>query len=191
MSFLSAVGQITSSLRAGREMLISNQAPFVSVAPQIQVASSAFLEGGPIPVRYTISGEDISPPLTWGNLPSGTREVVLVLEDYDVPMPRPMVHAIVHGLGPEIEGLAEGALPSRNAAGLDPAPRLGKNGMGQERYDGPAALPGHGVHHYVFQVFALSRALEFESAPGKKELVEAMKDFVLGVGRLTGTFERE
>jgi Raf kinase inhibitor-like YbhB/YbcL family protein len=190
MGIVSAIGQITRDLRAGEEQLILNQTPFLDIPESIEIRSSAFADLEPIPEQYTISGEDISPPLEWGNLPSGTRELVLIVQDFDVPMPFPMVHLVAYGLSPSKQGLVEGALPSKNSAGLDPTVKLGKNGMGVERYNGPAALPGHGVHHYVFQIFALSKTLSFENAPFKKTVVEAMRDHVLAIGRLTGTFER-
>jgi Raf kinase inhibitor-like YbhB/YbcL family protein len=190
MSFLSAIGRITSSLRAGEETLILNQPPFSGIPAEIVVTSPAFKEGEAIPARYTVSGEELSPPLAWSNLPAGTREVVLIMEDYDVPLPKPVVHLIVHGLSGVSRGLVEGALPSPNVRGVDPIPRLGRNTLGFQRYEGPAALPGHGPHHYVFEVFALGRLLNFKDPPNKHEIVAAMEGIVLGTGRLTGTFER-
>ena len=190
MSFISAIGRISSSLRAGEETLILNQPAFAGVPAEIVVTSAAFKEGEPIPVRYTVSGEEISPPLAWSNLPAGTREIVLIVEDYDVPLPKPVVHLIVHGLAPASKGLVAGALPNPNGRGIDPTLRLGRNTLGFQRYEGPAALPGHGPHHYVFEVFALGRTLDFKAPPNKHEIVAAMEAVVLGTGRLTGTFER-
>jgi Raf kinase inhibitor-like YbhB/YbcL family protein len=191
MSLVSALGKMTRSLRAGEKTLILNQPDFASVPCTIDLSSSAFSEGEPIPIRYTVSGEDLSPPLAWQNLPAGTEELVLIIEDYDISMPKPMVHLIAYHLSPSSQELAEGALPSRNTGALDPSPKLGKNGLGFERYDGSAPPPGHGVHHYVFQLFALDRALQFDSAPGRKEMLEAIKGHVLATGHLTGTFERK
>jgi Raf kinase inhibitor-like YbhB/YbcL family protein len=190
MSFLSAIGRITNNLRAGEETIILNQAGFAGIPVSLGITSPAFKDGETIPARYTVSGEELSPPLKWSNLPVGTREVVLMMEDYDVPLPKPAVHVIVHGLSGGSKGLVEGALPSPNARGVDPIPRLGKNSLGFQRYDGPAALPGHGVHHYVFELFALGRPLELKEVPGRKEMVAAMEGGVLATGRLTGTFER-
>jgi Raf kinase inhibitor-like YbhB/YbcL family protein len=190
MSLLSAIGRIASSLRAGEETLILNQPPFAGVPATIEVTSPAFKNGEPIPARYTVSGEEISPPLKWSNLPDGAREIVLMMEDYDVPLPKPVVHLIAYGLSPASKGLVEGALPTPNVRGVDPIPRLGRNTLGFQRYEGPAALPGHGPHHYVFEVFALGRTLNFKAPPNKHEMVAAMEAIVLGTGRLTGTFER-
>jgi Raf kinase inhibitor-like YbhB/YbcL family protein len=191
MSLVSTFGRLTRGLRAGEDTLILSRPEFASVPTTIDVTSPAFQDGDPIPLQYTVSGEDISPPVNWSNLPSGTREVVLIIEDYDISLPRPMVHCIVYGLSPDVGGLGEGALPSRNAKAQDPVPRLGRNGMMFQRYDGPAAPPGHGVHHYVFEVFAVSKVLDFKSTPSKDDILAAIEGHVLATGRLTGTFERK
>jgi Raf kinase inhibitor-like YbhB/YbcL family protein len=190
MGFVSVIGQLTRHFRAGEDKLILNQPEFVSLPRTIRLTSSAFPDGEPMPEPHTVSGEDISPPLQWSNLPPGTRELVLFIEDFDIPLPPPMVHLIVYGLPPTSTGLEKASLPNRDRKGPHPLPKLGRNGMGFERYDGPAPIPGHGPHHYVFELFAVNKPLSFDRPPGKDEVLEAIKDHVLATGRLTGTFER-
>src|SRR6266508_1665447 len=43
--------------------------------------SDAFAADQAIPPRYTCDGEDISPGLSWGNVPEGTRFSILIMED--------------------------------------------------------------------------------------------------------------
>jgi hypothetical protein len=191
MSAISFLGRATRSWRAGEEKLILRRPEFAALPGTIEVTSTAFADGGPIPACYTVSGENLSPPLAWRNLPAGTRELALMVEDYDVPLPLPITHLLVYGLLPAGRGLAEDALPSANSPGFDAVPLLGKNARGKLRYDGPGALPGHGPHHYVFEVFALDCWLSFDRAPNKADMIAAMKGHVLATGRLTGTFERE
>lgn len=50
------------------------------------VTSTAFNEGGMIPKQYTCDGEDISPPLTWSNVPDETKSLALICDDPDAPM---------------------------------------------------------------------------------------------------------
>ena len=50
-------------------------------SPQkILVESSALKNDQPIPKDYTADGRNISPPLTWSNVPAGTREFAVILE---------------------------------------------------------------------------------------------------------------
>ena len=43
----------------------------------ITVTSTSFPPHGPIPKKYTEDGENISPPLAWTGVPSGTVELAL------------------------------------------------------------------------------------------------------------------
>ena len=102
-----------------------------------------------------------------------------------------MVHLIALLLDPGSGAVPEATFPSRSSDGFPSAIQLGRNGLGFARYDGPAPPPGHGIHHYVFQLFALGQRLELSGAPSRNDLVKAMNDHVLALGVLTGTFERE
>ncbi|MCI0597372.1 MAG: YbhB/YbcL family Raf kinase inhibitor-like protein, partial [candidate division Zixibacteria bacterium] len=58
----------------------------VAVAPQpaaFKVTSSAFQEGGRIPVPYTCNGLNISPPLAWAGAPAGTESFAIICDDLD------------------------------------------------------------------------------------------------------------
>ena len=52
----------------------------------IKIQSQAFDEGGIIPAKYTCDGANISPPLSWSNVPEGTRSFALICDDPDAPM---------------------------------------------------------------------------------------------------------
>ena len=56
--------------------------PIAGIVPRpmavLTVDSNAFTPGGPIPVRYTADGENVSPPLTWSAGPAGTIGYALV-----------------------------------------------------------------------------------------------------------------
>lgn len=51
------------------------------------LTSSAFTHQGAIPTKYTCEGADISPPLSWTNLPPGTKSLALIVDDPDAPDP--------------------------------------------------------------------------------------------------------
>src|SRR5262245_4113201 len=46
-----------------------------------EITSSAFKEKAPIPSKYTCDGANISPPLQWAGVPSGTKSLVLIVDD--------------------------------------------------------------------------------------------------------------
>jgi len=46
----------------------------------MKLVSSAFIEGGEIPALYTCQGKDISVPLSWKDVPSGAKSLVLIVD---------------------------------------------------------------------------------------------------------------
>ena len=111
----------------------------VFVGMAVQVSSPAFEMGGAIPRKYTGEGEDVSPPLEWSGLPGGTREIALICDDPDAPMPEPFVHWVVYKIsansGGFPEGTTEGALYALDAQ-LDATPGVTKDQL-------LAAMEGH------------------------------------------------
>jgi len=116
-------------------------------------------------------------------VPPETQRLALVVEDVDVPLLRPLSHAIAYTIPPDRTELAAGALDQQLVA-------LGRNGLRRRRYLAPSPLPGHGAHRYVFTLLALDFAPHFERPPTKRELLDMVAGRVLALGELTGTAER-
>ena len=143
------------------------------------LTSSAFAVGGTIPRRHSCDGEDRSPPLSWTAPPPGSRSLALILDDPDAPGGR-FVHWLAWGIGPDTGGLAEG-----EAAALE-----GRNDFGTVGYRGPCPPRGRGRHRYRFRLHALGEGLRLAPGAGVAELEQALRDNVLAVAELVGTYER-
>lgn len=155
----------------------------------ITIQSRSFPAGGPIPVRHTGDGEDVSPELSWSGLSAGTAELVLVVDDPDAPVAEPWVHWVLYRIPPGSTGLPEGfhgTMVPPGHAGL----RQGVNSWNTVGYRGPAPPRGHGVHRYRFTLYALDRALELPPGLDKTRLLEAMEGHILAQGEVVGTYER-
>jgi len=63
------------------------------IVMSFSLVSPAFKYGERIPKKYTCDDVDVSPPLQWSGTPTGTKSLVLIMEDPDAPMGR------VHTLG--------------------------------------------------------------------------------------------
>lgn len=111
---------------------------------------------------------------------------MLIVEDADVPLPRPIVHALTAGIDPAVPALAEGAL---NLPG-DPTLRHGVAAFGKRGYLGPKPLPGHGPHRYLFQLFALDAPSGLDERADRATAIDAMAGHVLATGVLMGTSQR-
>ena len=173
------VGHALGGVRAGIPKLASRRLGGDRV---IVVSSSAFVDGEPLPLATTKDGQGIAPEIAWESVPAGTKSIALVLEDPDAPLHDPFVHWLVYGIDPSARLLGPATLA---------AARQGKNSNLRRGYAPPAPPPGHGVHHYHFQVFALDVPITFADDVGRRELVEAMGGHVLGWGEVVGTYERK
>lgn len=185
------LGQALATVRAGGDRVAA-----AGLQPgeclEISLSSAAFADGARIPERFTADGEGVSPPLHWGALPDGTRALALLVEDADSPSPNPIVHAVVYDLDLATNSLAEGAIGNGgdDKPGGD-TPETGRNSYLQRRWLALDPPPGHGEHHYVFQLFALSSVPHLERAPGRSALLDEFNGRLLGVGVLTGTYSRD
>src|SRR5262245_15442755 len=84
------------------------------------VDTTAFPRGGAIPKRYTVDGADVSPPLSWKNVPAAAKELVLVVQDADGG-DVPLGHWLLYGIPPTVtsvpEGIPQGPQPIAEAGG--------------------------------------------------------------------------
>jgi Raf kinase inhibitor-like YbhB/YbcL family protein len=185
------VGHALREQRAGLDKTVYQRVPLRSGMASIRVTSLAFVDHAPIPALYTADGEGLSPPLQWSGLPASTRSVVLIVEDADSPTPQPLVHAIAVGLAPEDTFLREGALlDEKDAQANAPHARLGRNSYLQAGWLPPDPPPGHGVHRYAFQVFALEDSGSMPETPGRDALLDVIQNNAIASGCLIGTYER-
>ena len=183
-----AVGRALHGVRAGLDSIVFNTLGLRDGMASIALTSVAFADHAPLPPCYTADGEGVSPPLQWTGWPSGTASLLLIVEDADSPTPHPLVHAIVVDLRPEDGSLPEAAIPSRGreGAGL----HVGRNSSLQSAWLPPDPPPGHGVHRYAFQLFALAGTPVFSEAPGRDEVFGVLRSHAVASGLLIGTCER-
>lgn len=183
-----AVGHALRSQRAGLDKTAFQAVDLRAGMAALTVSSLAFVDHAPIPERYTADGPGLSPPLQWIGVPPDAASLALIVEDADAPTPQPLVHAIVVDLEGADGALAEGALPSddNDGSGL----HVGRNSYLQAAWLPPDPPPGHGVHRYAFQLFALAAGAAFDGTPGRDAVLAAIKEHGLASGCLIGTYER-
>lgn len=170
--------------RAGEERLARHRLRLSGAAP-LKVMSPAFVQGGVIPVRFTVDGAGLSPPLRWGPGPADTRSWVLWMEDPDAPTPEPFIHWLVADLDPRREVLPEG-VPTH---GVDMAVQ-GLNSFLGLGYTPCAPPRGDIPHRYHLQVLALDRYLDLDPGFGRQELLRAAEGHVLAFGETVGCYAR-
>lgn len=153
-------------------------------AMKLEIKSTAFVEGGTIPKKYTCDGADISPPLSWTKPPEGTKSLVLICDDPDAPMGT-WVHWVMYGLSPNTLGLPEGVPDKKDV--LDGA-KQGTNDFRRIGYGGPC--PPGGTHRYFFKLYAIDSELDLSAGATKKEVLSRIEGHVLAEGQHMGRYSR-
>lgn len=192
------IGKLLRHIRAGTKRLMLNNDCLNNVPDSLAISSVAFQNNDRLPEEYTHFGENISPPLEWHNLPVGTKSIVVIIEDSDVPLLVPFVHGIAYDINiadvTARTGLQEGDIPTMPVTmenGSQHGLSVGRNTLGKLAYIGPGPIAGHGPHHYYFQVFALDKLLpRFPGPPSRREMIKAMTGHVLAKGCLVGVYEK-
>ncbi len=153
---------------------------------KLQLTTSAFAEGQPIPRRHAYDDKNISPALQWSGAPATTKSFALICDDPDASM-NAWVHWVIYDLPPSAAGLAEGVPASPELAN---GAKQGVNDFKGTGYGGPAPPPGN-PHHYFFKLYALDMNPGLKAGLKKKDLLKAMEGHVLAEGQLMGTYQRQ
>lgn len=155
----------------------------------LTLKSAAFEAGGVIPAIHTCDGENLSPSLSWSEVPAGTKSLALIVDDPDAPDPaapkRVFTHWVLYNLPLDTTGLAPG-VQSRL---LPPGTREGYNDWKRAGYGGPC--PPIGRHRYFHRLYALDILFPDLGAVGKTELLQAMHGHILEQAELIGHYQRK
>jgi Raf kinase inhibitor-like YbhB/YbcL family protein len=187
--------QWSLALTIGFSVVLAAQAqqPAGGPAPRpMTLSTTAFPDGGQIPVKYTQAGEQVSPALTWTNSPIGTISFVLHMHDIDVARNKTtddQAHWVVWNIPGAATGLPEG-LPKGETL-PDGSRQISASGP---VYRGPGAPATGPLHHYVFEVFALDTKLDVAATADAFEtraaVMKALQGHVLGKATYVGLFRR-
>ncbi len=152
------------------------------------IKSLVFKHNGEIPKQFTCQGQDISPALTWSNLPENTKSLALIVDDPDAPDPAApkmtWVHWVLYNIPPDASGLPEAV----SAANLPAGTKQGLNDWKKTGYGGPC--PPIGRHRYFFKLYALDTVLPDLNQPTKSELENTMQAHILDQTELIGTYQK-
>ena len=155
----------------------------------LSLSSEAFSDHKDIPQTFSCDGMDISPPLTWSDIPPGTKSLALVVEDPDAPDPaapqRVWVHWVLYNIPPDVQGLPQGTHRDEFPEGT----LEGTNDWGNAGYGGPC--PPIGRHRYFHKLYALDTVLTGLDKPTKAQLEAAMEGHVLAQTELVGFYHRQ
>jgi Raf kinase inhibitor-like YbhB/YbcL family protein len=173
-------------------------APAATPHPVLWVTSEAFPDGGEMPMKNSVRGENISPAFEfhWNLGPNPTspppnvQTYAVILRDIQNSSNKTTTDTLhwsvfnIPGTAKGLpEGLGTGDLPDGTRNGPGNAVRDGKT----PGYFGPGAGPGP-LHHYVFEFFALDTKIDLPAKTTRDELLKAMDGHVIGKAAWFGRF---
>jgi len=162
------------------------------------LATTAFPDGGTIPVRFSQAAEGAapgggtSPALEWANAPDGTQSFLLHMHDMDVARggtTEDQVHWVVWNIPGSATGLPEGVPSGSQLA--DGSYQISASGP---MYRGPGASASGPLHHYVFELYALDTILDVQPTEDafetRRAVMAAVQEHVLRKAVYMGFFRR-
>lgn len=156
--------------------------PHAKPEPQfgkIKLTSTAFKAGGPIPVKYTCDGANISPPLQWQHVPNGAAELFVLALDLSGSASDAIQWAVA--IPPNATGIPEGHLPPGAVAGL--------NSEGKVGWGGICGASGT-LHRVGFLFYAVKHKLGVKQGFKTQEVRGGLKGATLGTGLTLATYQR-
>lgn len=166
---------------SGEENKLSPQ----DTSMKLTLTSPAFEQGGMIPSKDTCDGKNVSPELRVSGVPEGTKSLVLVMDDPDIPESvkqsrkiEKFDHWTLYALPPDTTVIPEGAAQGS----------LGLTSAGKAAYAGPC--PPDREHRYFFRLYALSGTLNFITVPTQRDVEEAAKGMMIESATLMGRYEK-
>ncbi len=150
-----------SSMRLVRNLLGASALTLVLAgtavaADPFTVTSTTFKDGQLMPKKVSNNtagnancvGENVSPQLSWSNVPGGTKSFAILIEDPEGRGGAGVHHMVAYGIAPTVTSFAEGELSKASDKYIG-----GKSTQGVGHYSGPCTPPGP-PHHYTFVVVA-------------------------------------
>lgn len=143
----------------------------------MRLKSSDFENNGHIPSRFTCDGEDVSPQLSWEDVPDETESFAVSVTDPDASGGE-FIHWLVYNIPKEVRSFERASLPE--------GVKQVENDFRMRDYGGPC--PPSGTHRYIFTVYALdSGQLEEVS---KRTFFKTVESHAIANARLIGLYKR-
>lgn len=151
--------------------------------------SRTFKDGDILPNLHVFndfgcSGENKTPELFWENAPKDVKSFAVTVYDPDAPTGSGWWHWAVINLPANISEISEDQIPTS-------AMQL-RNDYGNYKFDGACPPENHGIHRYIFTVYALS--VEKIEIPSDASIAMAgfnINAYTIDKAQIVATFERK
>jgi hypothetical protein len=153
----------------------------------MKLSSAAFEHGNAIPSRFTCEGENISPELSWNDVPAETNSFVLIVHDPDAPREGGFTHWVLYNIPGDTDRIGENI--SKSSSIVPGLGTQGRNDSGKIGYTGPC--PPSGNHRYFFRLYAVRSDLGLQPGATHAEVLSAMRDKIIAEAEIMGTYTKK
>jgi hypothetical protein len=170
-----------------------------AVAPKLAVTSSAWPDGGEIPMKHAARGDNKSPAFEFHwfsgtaptTAPTALQSYAIIFHDVEnatMRGPVDTLHWIAFNIPGAATGLPEGLGPGDLPDGTINGAGLSRRNNNPGAYYGPGPGPGP-FHHYVFEFYALDTKLTLPGSAARDEVLKAMEGHVISKSAYFGRFK--
>lgn len=154
-------------------------------AESFEVVSKSFKNTEVLPQDSGFKTGNVSPQISWKNVPFGTKSFVLIVSDPDAPGEE-FIHWLLYNI-PE----QTGAIPRKAPIGFLNIQQIdqGINDFGIKGYGGPWPPQGQ-THRYYFTLYAMDIALNVPDELNNEQLRTRMDNHIIAQASVMGTFKR-
>lgn len=144
----------------------------------MKLKSKDFLDNSSIPAEFTCDGRNISPQLSWEDVPEETKSFALTVTDPDAPGGT-WIHWLVYNISKELREIERGGLPE--------GAKEVENDFGKRPYGGPC--PPSGTHRYFFTLYALDT--EHLESINKRNFLDKVEKHSIQKAAIKGLYKRQ
>jgi len=116
------------------------------------IANGKTLSNAQVYQGFGCSGGNVSPALSWSDVPAGTKSFAITVYDPDAPTGSGWWHWTAYDLPAALRSLPAGA---GKVVALPGVAKQGRNDFGSHDFGGACPPQGDKPHRYIFTVFAL------------------------------------
>ena len=144
----------------------------------MKLMSKDFIDKGNIPSEFTCDGKNVSPELSWKDVPEETKSFALAVTDPDAPGGN-WIHWLVYDISKTLRKIERRSLPL--------GAKEVENDFGRRTYGGPC--PPSGTHRYFFTLYALKT--ENLEGLNKRNFFEKVKKHTIEKAEIVGLYKRQ
>ncbi len=128
---------------------------------KMKISSPNFKEGEMIKEvnvfnGFGCSGKNISPEINISEVPKDAKSLAITIYDPNAPTGSGWWHWIVYDVPASTKTIFSGDKKIAPWVSFGKEGMFGRNDFGTQNYGGPCPPVGHGIHHYILTVYALS-----------------------------------